>query len=304
MIQEAVDLIMQRAVDPGMRDFNLNTVYCRDTSISQLLNLAQTLPFMSEKRLLIVKEIDLLKADDIEELLPYLHDPSPSTCLVMISHQARYDNKKVISAVETQGMVTRFFPLLDREILTWMEEWARTRNLTLQRDAALYLWQAVGNDLQKIKNELDKVGIFIHDKKAITLGDVKAVVGDFREYTSFAFAEALGKKDQERAFLILSRLMQEGEHPVGLLGLVAWNFRRLMQAKELERSGSTFEEIKRKLNVIFHQAFSFQEQIKRYSMDELQNVFEILLKTDEELKSSGLNNKLIMERMILKICRT
>ena len=99
----------------------------------------------------------------------------------------------------------------------------------MQRDAAHYLWQTIGNDLQKIGNELKKVEIFIKEKKTITFDDVKTVVGDFREYTSFDLAAALGAKNREKAFLILSRLIQEGEAPVGLLGSIAWNFRRLMQ---------------------------------------------------------------------------
>ena len=302
LIQEAVNLIISKAVDPGAKDFNFNLVYCRDTSGSELVSLAQALPFMAEKRVIIAKELDSFKAPDLEELVPYLNDPSPSTCLVLISSQGRYEKKAVTSAVEAHGAVTRFFPLLDREIIAWIESWARTRGLSLQRDAAQYLWQTIGNDLQKIKNELEKVEIYIKEKKTITFEDMKAVVGDFREYTSFSLAEAIGQKNREKAFLVLSRLMQEGEQPVGLLGSIVWNFRRLMRAKVMEASGVGYEEIKRKLVVIFHQSASFQEQMRRFSMEELRSVFSILLSADQQLKSSGLNGKLVLERMILKVC--
>jgi DNA polymerase III delta subunit len=96
--------------------------------------------------------------------------------------------------------------------------------------------------------------------------------------------------------------MQEGEQPVGLLGSIVWNFRRLMRAKIMEASGVGYEEIKRKLVVIFHQSASFQEQMRRFNMDELRSVFSILLNADRQLKSSGLNGKLVLERMILKVC--
>lgn len=302
LIQEAVNLIISKAVDPGAKDFNFNQVYCRDTSGSELVNLAQALPFMSEKRVIIAKEIDAFKAPDLEDLVPYLNDPSPSTCLVMVSSQGRFDKKAVVSAVEAHGCVTRFFPLQDREIVAWVEAWARTRGLSLQRDAAQYLWQAIGNDLQKIKNELEKVEIYIKEKKTITFDDMKAAVGEFREYTSFSLAEAIGQKNREKAFLVLSRLMQEGEQPVGLLGSIVWNFRRLMRAKVMEASGVGYEEIKRKLVIIFHQSALFQEQMRRFSMEELRVIFGILLTTDRQLKSSGLNSRLVLERMILKVC--
>src|SRR5208283_3698855 len=82
LIQEAIDLIIKEVVDPVARDFNFNTFFCRDASVSEIVALAQTLPFMSEKRLIIAKEIDVFKAAELEQLIPYLSDPSPSTCLV------------------------------------------------------------------------------------------------------------------------------------------------------------------------------------------------------------------------------
>lgn len=304
LIQEAVDLVINKVVDPGARDFNFNTLYCKDTSASELVSICQTLPFMSEKRLVIAKEIDVLKAADLEELIPYLNDPSPSTCLLLLSSQGKYDKKSVTSAVEAHGAVTRFYALLDREIADWIEGWARTRGLAIHRDAAQFLWQTLGNDLQKIGNELEKVLISIKEKKAITFDDVKTVVGDFREYSSFDLAAALGRKDREKSFLILSRLIQEGEAPVGLLGSIAWNFRRIMQVKALEAAGMASNEAMKKLRppVIFHQADSFKSQVKSYTPDELREVFAVLLSTDKTLKSSGLNGRLVLERMILMLC--
>lgn len=304
LLLEALDLIIKKAVDPGARDFNFNTLYCRETPALEIVNLCQTLPFMSERRLVIAKDFDALKAADLEELVPYLKDPSPSTCLVMVSSQGKYDKKSVISAVEAHGAVTRFYPLLDREITGWIEGWAKAHGLSMQRDAAQYLWQTLGNDLQKIGNELEKVSIYIKEKKVVSFEDMKTVVGDFREYTSFDLAAALGSKDREKAFLILSRLIQEGEAPVGLLGSIAWNFRRLLQAKTMEAAGAGADEIMKKMRppVIFHQVPQFKSQMKSYSLDELRAAFSVMLQADKTLKSSGLSGRLVLERVILKLC--
>ncbi len=304
LIQEALDLIVKKVVDPGTRDFNCNIVYCRDTGASEIVNLAQTLPLMSERRLVIAKEIDVFKAADLDELVLYFKSPSPSTCLVMVSNQGKFDKKSVLSAVEAHGAVTRFYPLLDREMVPWIEGWAKTRGLSIQRDAAHYLWQAIGNDLQKIGNELQKVEIFIKDRKTILFDDVKAVVGDFREYTSFDLAAAVGRKDREKAFLVLHRLLQEGEQPLGLLGSIAWNFRRIMQVKAMEAAGIASDEAMKKLRppVIFHQVALFKSQMKSYTPEELRKAFPVMLSADRALKSSGLSSRLIMDRMILELC--
>jgi DNA polymerase-3 subunit delta len=304
LIQEAVDFIIAKVVDPGARDFNFNTVYCRDTPASEIVNLCQTLPFMSEKRLVIARDIDVIKAGDLEELLAYLSDPSPSTCLVLVANQAKYEKKSVVAAVEKHGAATRFFALLDREILSWIDGWAKARGLSIQRDGAEYIRQIAGNDLQKIGSELEKIAIYIKDKKTIAFDDVKAAAGDFREYTPFDLAAAIGAKDREKAFLILRRLLQEGEAPVGLLGSVAWNFRRLLQAKSRQESGMPLEDAIRALRppVIFHQMAQFKTQVKSYSADELRQAFTIMLSADRSLKSSSLPGRLVLERMILRLC--
>ncbi len=302
LIEEAVSLITARTVDPASRDFNFNTVYCKGAPASDIVNLAQTLPFMTERRTVIAKEIDTLKAGDLEELVAYLKDPSPSTCLILLVQQPKYEKKAVISAVEAHGAVTRFFPLLDREMVPWIEDWAKERGLSIQRDAAQYVWQTLGNDLQAISNELTKTSVFLKDRKKITYEDVKTVVGDFREFTSFDLAEAVGRKNRDRAFLILARLLQEGEQPVGLLGALAWNFRRLLRAKSLEDAGVGYEEIKKKLHIIFHQSAAFREQMARYSLGELERTFSVLLKADRALKSGALQGRLVMERLLLRLC--
>ena len=304
LIQEAVDLIISTVVDPGSRDFNFNTVYCKGMSGNDIVNLCEALPFMSQRRLVIAKEIEALKAADIDELAAYLQSPSPSTCLVMTSSQQRFEKKAIMAPVEANGAAVRFFALVDRDMPGWIESWVRRKGLTIQRDAVQYVWQTLGNDLQAINNELEKTVIFIKERKAISYEDVKLVVGNFREYTSFDLADAVGKKDRESAFLILSRLIQEGESPVGLLGSIAWNFRRLLNSKSMEKAGVGIEEIKKKHRVIFHQAASFQTQLRSYTIAELETAIEILLNTDRTLKSSGISGRLVLERMILRLCGT
>jgi len=178
LIQEAVRLITEKAIDPGARDFNFNAVYARDMPGLELVNLCQTLPFISEMRLVIVKDLDAYKAADLEHMVPYLNDPSPSTCLVMLSNQGRFEKKAVTSAVEAHGVVTRVFQLRDNEIVNWVISKAKEKGLAIPADAAQLLWQIIGSDLQKLVNELEKIGIYLKDRKTVSFDDVKAVAGD------------------------------------------------------------------------------------------------------------------------------
>ena len=302
LIQESLDLLIAAIVDPAMRDFNFNLLYCRDTPAADVVSLSQTLPLMAERRLIIAKEIELWKSADIDILVSYLKDPSPSTCLALVSHQARYDKKSVLSAVETKGAVIRYYPLLERELTGWIGSRARDMGLSIQQEAVDYLKQSIGSDLKAISNELRKIALFMKDRKNVTLDDVKSVAGDFREYSSFDLASAIGRKNRGQALLVLSKLLREGEQPVQLLGAIAWNYRRLMQAKDMEAAGITQDDIMKKLRIIFHQTGLFREQMRNHSGDEVRVAFRIMLTTDRTLKSSRLSGGLILERMILRLC--
>lgn len=303
LIREAVDLIVQKVVDPGTRDFNFNTLYCREASVSDIIGIAQTLPFMAEKRLIIARDIDAFKAGDLEALIPYLMDPSPSTCLIMLSNQRKYDKKTVISAVEQGGgAVVAFYALQETEVREWITGWARMRGISIAPEAVQFVVQVVGTDLQKINNELEKVEIYIKDRKTISLEDVRKVVGDFREFSPFDLADAIGRRDRQKAFLVLTRLLQEGEEPVGLIGAISWNMRRLLRAKAMESSGMGYEEIKKRLNILWLHSASFREQMNMFSQHELRYAFDALLQADRHLKTGGLEGRLILDRLILKLC--
>lgn len=303
LIREAVELIAQKVADPGTRDFNLSTIYCREASASDIVGIAQTLPFMAAKRLIITRDIDAFKSADLEALIPYLRDPSPSTCLVMLSSQRKYDKKAVISAVEKGGgAVVAFYALKESDVCEWITSWADTRGIKIAADAVRFIVQIVGNDLQKIKNELEKLEIYIKDSKAVSLEDVRRVVGDFREFSPFDLAEAIGHRDGQKAFLVLARLLQEGEEPVGLIGAIAWNMRRLLRAKAMQASGIGYEEIKKRLNVLWLHSASFMEQMNRFSEAELKEALGALLQADRQLKTGGQDARLVLDGLILKLC--
>ena len=303
LVQEVLDLIIDRIVDPASRDFTFNSLSCRDTPVDEIVNLAQTYPFMAERRLVVARDVDALKAADIEVLGTYLNSPSPSTCLVMTAKRG-FEKKAVTGPVAEHGAIAVFYPLREEDVPTWIEGRVRTRKLRIGRDAAQQLFETVGNDLHKIANELEKVFITLKDRTEITVDDVKAAAGDFREFTSFELADALGAKDRDRALLVLTRLLQEGESPVGLLGAIAWNLRRLLRAKSLEAAGTGYEEIKTRLRIIFHQSAAFQRQMRSWSVGELEGVFGTLLAADRGLKSGGMTGRLVLERMVLQLCGT
>jgi DNA polymerase-3 subunit delta len=274
-----------------------------ETPGGEVVGLCQTLPCMSPRRLVIVKEFESYKAADLESLIAYCAAPSETTCLVMIANERKYDKRAFTAAVESGGgAVVVFYALHESDLSAWISDWARARGLTIRSDAVEYVKQTLGTDLQKINNELLKVEISLKDRKAIALDDVRQVVGDFRDYSAFDLVEAVGKKDRERAFLILGRILHEGEQPVGLLAMMAWNFRRLIKAQGMEGAGCGYDEIKRKLNVLYFQSASFQQQMRRFSPVELRRSFRVMLAADRALKSSGLAGGLVLERMILELC--
>lgn len=302
-IREALELFGGTVVDDANRDFNATTIYCRDTPVSELVGISQTLPFLSAKRLVVAKDVDLLNAAASKELQAYLHDPSPVTCLVMVVNKILKETDALFKAANEHGALIAYYAPLDRDAPAWIEAWARRHSLSIQRDAVVYLQQIAGNDLQSLENELQKIQLAITDKKTVTLQDVMFIAGDYREFTAFDLAAEVGRKNIGQALAILSRLLQEGESAVGLLTVIEREFRRFVRAKDMAASGVAQGDIEKKFRVVFHKLDIFREGMRKQTMDGLRAAFPALQEADRALKSSGIQDRLVLERLLITLCR-
>lgn len=302
LIEEALERVKEALIRPEAADFNLHKFSAKETSISQVVDLAQTLPFLSQSRLIILADIDELNADAQKRLLAYLTDPNPMTCLLMTAE--KLDSRtKLAQHLKHQAAIVQFWKLFDRDIPKWIVSRAKQHGYLITPPTAAYLAELVGNDLRQLDNELKKIGAYAQHKE-ITMETVQRVVGDIRERDIFELVDAVGAGKLADALRSLNQLLIEGEEPLKILAMLTRQFRLLwkMKAALVENKSLSAKQMAGALGIPPRSAEQLQQQVQRFSQVQLKQGLKRLYDVDRALKSSTNAPKMLLEDVMLDLC--
>ncbi len=301
LMEEVAAKIRSKCLNKRTIPFNLDVYHAPEASPSDVIRSSQTLPVMSEKRLVIVKGASQWNSKALEEFLPYLKEPVPTTCLLFIS--GKIDMRiSFAKTVKSHGLCVQVRRLYEEELHKWIRGNVAQKGKQISSDAASFIVEHCGRELSSVSNELEKVLLFCEANKRIDLEDVQEVVSDTRIWNVFEFIDKLGRKETVKALDILNRMIEEGAAPLGILGMVARQFRLIWKGKEILRNGGKRAEIGGKLNLAPFQARPLLAQLNAFSEEELEEAFRLLLQVDCALKSSRFSRGRALEVMTMKLC--
>ena len=302
--QEAIRLLKKMLIQPGAEDFDFGLFYAEDTSAREAISVAETYPFMSEKRLVVIKDIDKFRETELKEIMKYLKNPISSTCLVLVSEKVKREtlDRGVYKTISSSCETVVFWRLFDSEIPGWIENKIAREGKTISPQAAHYLFVEVGNNLLDLSGEIDKLLIYTKDRKQVTLHDVEQLIGHSMSDSIFDLLRAITQKNLERSLEILAKLTEAGEKPVGILVRIAKRIRQIIYAKELMRQNVGRASIIKEVGL--HPFFDkdFPSQIEDFTGKELLNNFHYLLRADWEIKVGKKPAELVLELLILNLC--
>lgn len=298
LMEEAVRKVEAIIVEPATKSFNYNLFQGSEATAEAIIDVAQTIPMMARRKLVVVKDADKLSAADMERLVRYIKDPSPSTCVVFTASKA--DMRKAFFQALKNSTV-KFDPLYESQLPQWIKKEAESKGKRITSQAAQYLADAVGNDLLRLRNELEKVSLYSGDVKEIGLNDVEAVSTKGRLKSIFELTDAVGGKDRGKAIEILGELLDNGENGVYILYMVVRHLRLIWKVKELLDRGTKPDNLGRELGMQPFLLKRIVDQTKRFSSEDLKEVFPMLLEADASLKSNKLTERMVLESLFLNI---
>ncbi|MCD5401690.1 DNA polymerase III subunit delta, partial [candidate division NPL-UPA2 bacterium] len=186
---------------PGAVDLNYHLFYGKEDSGARIVDTASTLPFMSEKRLVVVKEGEKLGVSDKKEILKYASSPSPSTCLVILID--KIDRRENFYSLLTKSAEeVSFKPIRENDLIGWIGNRVREEGKRIAPQAAFELKERIGGNLRELTGHLTKLFLYTGDKKDIGVEEVRALVGEGREINSFALTEAISERKKDKALKI------------------------------------------------------------------------------------------------------
>lgn len=304
LIEEGVDALIRKAVDPATRSFNLDIVYGSKTDAKSALAIASSFPMMSQRRVVVVKEFEKLAADETakELLSAYLQRPLETTCLILIAPIPDF-RRRPFTDLKKHAEVIECKPMYDNEIPAWILDRVRRQGKEIDLDAGQLLQAYAGNSLRAIQNEIEKLFLFIGDRKSISVEDVSQVVGATRGYTVFDLQNAIGRRDMKEAIRILERMLELGESHQLILVMLTRFFHQLWKVGELRSKRVSEREIATELRVPPFYVKQYLGFVTNFTAEHIEAGFKALLEADVELKSSSRDPHIVLDLLVYSLVR-
>jgi DNA polymerase-3 subunit delta len=295
--QELVDGLL----DPQQRMMALLSVNGEEASISDILDELRTLPFLADKRVVVVKGADEFISKHRSILEKYFEKPAPTGVLILTTSgwDARTRLSKMLSKVGTLIQLEQPKPWEFPGIL--VQHAAEKHKVKLNRDAAEALVELVGEELAQLYNEIEKLTLFALGEKTITLQHVEALIGHHRIYDAFEVLDAVTAGDTGRAVKRLRNMFEEDKDAeYSAVGAFAFHVRRMFQAKAMLEKRVSLKDITDRLR-IWSNKDRFFAQLQRVSLTQIAGLLDELAAIDYATKTGQAQAPVAIEQLVLKL---
>ncbi|MCX8012401.1 MAG: DNA polymerase III subunit delta [Desulfobacterota bacterium] len=305
---KAIEILLSRLGEKVIRGLNFEIFLSSEISLINIIDHARTIPLLGKRKIILLKAAEELPPENHHQLACYLKNPTLKTTLVLISSDINFRHKgsrsvlQLITNYSGYGMVVEFNHPYNKEIPYWINYLAKEQGKSIDSPAIALLQELIGNNLQEISQEIEKLALFVGERKEITTQDVMQVTSPLGIKSVFDLVEYIGNKKLSPALILLSQLLASGEQPLKILGLIASNFRKLIKARLLLEQGKNQSEIKSLLNMQEWIWRKFYPQINKFSPEMLENCIQKIWETDFTLKTQGTPSKLLLERLVMDLC--
>ncbi|MDR2918274.1 MAG: DNA polymerase III subunit delta [Tannerella sp.] len=225
-IDRLTDLLIENVLKENERDFNQIILYGADTKATDILNAARRFSMMSDYQLVVVREAQLV--NNLELLLNYVNNPLQSTILVINYKYKTLDRRKTFTAaIEKNGVLFDSKKIPDYKMPEFITSIMRQRGIETNGKAALMLADYLGNDLDLLNKELDKLLILLANepKKVITPELIEKNVGISKDYNNFELQSSIANKDILKSNRIIAYFKKNpNNHPVTMTLSTLFNY--------------------------------------------------------------------------------
>ncbi len=281
-------------------EMNFDIFEGKDVDTDSIINSADTLPFLSNKRIVVVKESELFqkgKTNDTEKIKQYLKDMPQSTCILFIENEVDKKNK-LYKTVNTLGHCIEFVPPKENELVLWLQKEFKKNNKLIETKTAIYMLRAIGTDMESLINEIQKLIAYKYEQNNITKEDIDLICTKSLEARIFDMLDAMCNKNINKALEIYNNMIILKEAPIKILVMIIRQFRLLIQTKYLLMQGYNSKAIADRLNQRLFIVNGLINQCKNFSYQSLIQAFEQCLETDLAIKT-GISQTAI-ELLIIK----
>lgn len=306
--EEALNQTIETLIESQFMDLNCSILEGSQVNLEDIINACETLPFMAEIRLVIIKDLPILygrSGNEIDEegLMKYMQGMSESTCLILYCRENIDKRKRIYKFINKSGKALEFQHLKGKDLYTWVGQTIKRQGKEIASRDIGHLIDMVGNNLEDLSNEIKKLISYVGENKTIKSQSIDEVVVPTLEQGIFQLVDALGEKRAEEALVVLGNLMYErGEAIQPILAMIARQFRLILQCKLLHSVGFSNQSIGRKLKQRDFVVRKCLAQGRNFSIEQLKEGLNLCLRIDYEIKTGYIQDTLGLELITVKMC--
>ena len=287
---------LKTAILQDGNEMNYSYFEGKDIDIKEVSAVAQTLPFFSDRRLIILENSGLFKSQN--ELSDQLKDLPESTFFLFIEEEID-KRSKLFKLVKDVGTVSEMNGLDEKNLKLFVASILKEEGRRISEQTVTYLLDRCGSDMLNVKSEIDKLISYTYGREVITAEDIDEVVTTQLTGKIFQMIDAIGSKQQEKALDLYYDLLALREKPMSILYLIIRHFNILLQAKDLTGRGHSSSEISEKVGVPPFAAGKYISQSRNFTMKRLMEALEFGTEVEEQIKTGRMVEKIGVELFII-----
>ncbi len=295
---------VKQAIIGDEDSMNYNYFEGKDAAdVNSIIAIADTMPFFADRRLVIVENSGFFKGAASEELCRYIAE-MPDTVVLLFVEDEVDKRGKLYKAVLAAGSVIEMGRQSENALIDWTVRKLFSEGRNITRPDLELLLERTGNDMDNINNEINKLVAYTYGRDVITREDIETLCIDQINGKIFEMIDAVSEKKQKKALALYSDLLQLKEPPLRILFMLARQFGKLVQVKELLEKNASKAQIAERTKVQPFVAGKYMVQAGRFAKNALAEALSECAKTEEAIKTGFINETLGVELLLVKCSQT
>jgi len=291
-------------------DENISTYDLEETPIQEVVADAETYPFFGEKKLIYAMNPTFLSTKhkklpfehDLVRLEQYISNPVDYSVIVFIAPYEKLDNRKKITKVlNKQALVAECNPIKDYEVQKWIKTLSADLHITIEPDAYRVFEAELIVNLHLIQNELRKLALYVGENGIVTKEIAEDLISSTANGSALRLVDTVIDRNLHRAIAIYKDLEKMNEEPIALIALLAFQFRIIFQVKLLKEQGYTQFQMRNQISAHPYVIKIAYEREARFTVDQLEEIFNVLANTDASIKQGKMSKELAFELLLYNL---
>ena len=270
----------------------------QNVSVGELIDLAETLPFFAERRVILVTDSGFFKSSE-EQLALYFAEIQDTTCMIFVESEVDKRSKTYKAAVKAGSAVD--FSMPDERMLTsWMMARVKQAGKTMTQEAWTEFFDRTNDSMDHMNLEMEKLLSYVYDKDSITLADVEAICTKQMHSKVFDMISFIASKDLPKVLELYHDMLAAKEPPIRILALIIRQFDQMYLMKDMASQGMNVSTIASKLG---SRDFIVRKNLglaRNFTMEQIRALLEDAADLDERAKTGRINDRMAVELLMVQ----